>query len=99
MHKNPLRKRKTQEDFSLYKKFLEKFENFENFRATLEEVIHCIFLYAKRIFFFILRPFSFKFIVIVFYLFLLAFMLIYWLFSYFSTAKKVLQNVHCFEFL
>ena len=30
-------------DFSLYKRFLEEFKNFENFGATLEEVVHHIF--------------------------------------------------------
>ena len=35
--------RKAQKDFSLCKRFEEKLKNLENFGATLEEVIYCVF--------------------------------------------------------
>ena len=42
-----LEKRKAQNDFSLNKKFLKKNQNF---RATLDEVVYCVFHLAKYIF-------------------------------------------------
>ena len=42
-----LEKRKAQNDFSLNNKFLKKNQNF---RATLDEVVYCVFHLAKYIF-------------------------------------------------
>ena len=44
---SPLRKRKVKKDFSLYKRFSEEFKNFENFGASLEEVVYCDFHHVK----------------------------------------------------
>ena len=42
---NPFRKGKAQKDFSFYKRFLEELKNFENFGATLEDMMLCVFQY------------------------------------------------------
>ena len=88
--------RKAQEDISLYKKLFEEFQKFDNFGVNLEEIIYCVFQYAKCIFsFLIIGSFSFCFIILFNYW--VIFILLYlFLFNYWVIF--ILLHFHSFSF-